>query len=120
MVERFRHQLKASQRAATDSENWTDNLPLVLLGIRPALKPDLDCPAAELVFDTTVRLPGEIISTTPRVADEDLTNLRHCLRQFLRTLSPLSPRPSVSESPCRLADLFSISFDCILNFGHYG
>ncbi|BHF81675.1 hypothetical protein SprV_0802480800 [Sparganum proliferum] len=107
MVERFHHQLKASQRAVTDSENCTDHLSLVLLGIRPALKPDLDCPASELVFDTPVRLPAEIISTTPRVAVEDLTNLLHRRRQFLQTLSPLSPRPSVSESPCRLADLCS-------------
>ncbi|BHF83082.1 hypothetical protein SprV_0802622400 [Sparganum proliferum] len=98
MVERFHRQLKASLRAAADPENWTDHLPLVLLGIRSALKPDLDCSAAELVFGSTVRLPGEMISPTPRVAVEDPTNLLHRLRQFLRTLSPVPPRPSVSES----------------------
>ncbi|BHF86038.1 hypothetical protein SprV_ctg2602921700 [Sparganum proliferum] len=65
MVERFHRQLKASLRAAADPENWTDHLPLVLLGIRSALKPDLDCSAAELVFGATVRLPGEMISPTP-------------------------------------------------------
>ncbi|BHF81681.1 hypothetical protein SprV_0802481400 [Sparganum proliferum] len=97
MVERFHRQLKASQRAATDSENWTDHLPLFLLGIRPALKAVLHGCAAETVFGATVRLPGEIISPTPRVAVEDLTNFLHRLRQFLRTLSPVSPRPSVSD-----------------------
>ncbi|BHF62917.1 hypothetical protein SprV_0200590600 [Sparganum proliferum] len=61
MVERFHRQLKASLRAADDPENWTDHLPLVLLGIRSALKPDLDCSAAELVFGATVRLPGEMM-----------------------------------------------------------
>ncbi|BHF80885.1 hypothetical protein SprV_0702401300 [Sparganum proliferum] len=98
MVERFHRQLKASLRAADDPENWTDHLPLVLLGIRSSLKSDLDCSAAELVFGATVRLPGQMISPTPRVAVEDPTNLLHRLRQFLRTLSPVSPRPSVSES----------------------
>ncbi|BHF73227.1 hypothetical protein SprV_0401630500 [Sparganum proliferum] len=39
-----------------------------------------------------------MISPTPRVAVEDPTNLLHRLRQFLRTLSPVPPRPSVSES----------------------
>nr|VZI46459.1 unnamed protein product [Spirometra erinaceieuropaei] len=57
MVEQFHRQPKASLRAAADPENWTDHLPLVLLGIRSALKPDLDCSAAELVFGATVRLP---------------------------------------------------------------
>ncbi|BHF81061.1 hypothetical protein SprV_0702419000 [Sparganum proliferum] len=98
MVERFHRQLKASLRAADDPENWTDHLPLVLLGIRSSLKSDLDCSAAELVFGATVRLPGQMISPTPRVAVEDPTSLLHRLRQFLRTLSPVPPRPSVSES----------------------
>ncbi|BHF72618.1 hypothetical protein SprV_0401568600 [Sparganum proliferum] len=98
MVERFHRQLKASLRAADDPENWTDHLPLVLLGNRSSLKSDLDCSAAELVFGAIVRLPGQMISPTPRVAVEDPTNLLHRLRQFLRTLSPVPPRPSVSES----------------------
>ncbi|BHF60333.1 hypothetical protein SprV_0100329700 [Sparganum proliferum] len=86
MVERFHRQLKASLRAADDPENWTDHLPLVLLGIRSSLKSDIDCSAAELVFGATVRLPGQMISPTPRVAVEDPTNFLHRLRQFLRTL----------------------------------
>nr|VZH96060.1 unnamed protein product [Spirometra erinaceieuropaei] len=98
MVERFHRQLKASLRAAADPENWTDHLPLVLLGIRSALKPDLDCSAAELVFGSTVRLPGEMISPTPQGAVEDPTNLLHRLRQFMRKLSPVPPRSSASPS----------------------
>ncbi|BHF58900.1 hypothetical protein SprV_0100185500 [Sparganum proliferum] len=98
MVERFHHQLKASLRAAADPEDWTDHLPLVLLGIRSTLKPDLDCSAAELVFGATVRLHGEMITPTPQGAVEDPTNLLHRLRQFMRTLSPVPPRSSASPS----------------------
>nr|VZI22471.1 unnamed protein product [Spirometra erinaceieuropaei] len=86
--------LKAFLHAAADPVNWTDHFPLVLLGIRSALKPDLDCSAAELVFGATVRLPGQMISPTPRGAVEDPTNLLHRLRQFMRTLSPVPPRSS--------------------------
>ncbi|BHF75906.1 hypothetical protein SprV_0501900400 [Sparganum proliferum] len=68
MVERFHCQMKTSLRVADDLENWADPLPLVLLGIRSDLKPDLDCSAAELVFRATVRLPGEMISPTLRGA----------------------------------------------------
>nr|VZI08247.1 unnamed protein product [Spirometra erinaceieuropaei] len=98
MVERFHRQLKASLRAAADPENWKDHLPLVLLGIRSTLKPDLVCSAAELVFGSTVRLPGEMISPNPQGAVEDPTNLLHRLRQFMRTLSPVPPRSSASPS----------------------
>ncbi|BHF80219.1 hypothetical protein SprV_0702334300 [Sparganum proliferum] len=98
MVERFHRQLKASLCAAVDPENWTDHLPLVLLGIRSALKPDLDCSVGELVFGATVRLPGGMISPTLRGTVEDPTNLLHRLRQFVRTLSPVPPRSSASPS----------------------
>ncbi|BHF80404.1 hypothetical protein SprV_0702353100 [Sparganum proliferum] len=97
MVERFHRQLKASLCAADDPENWTDHLPLLLFGVRSSLKSDLDCSAAELVFGATVRLPGQMISPTPRVSVEDPTDLLHRLQQFLRTLFSVPPRPSVSE-----------------------
>ncbi|BHF83522.1 hypothetical protein SprV_0902666500 [Sparganum proliferum] len=98
MVDRFHRQLKASLRAANNRGNWTEHLPLVLLGIRSFLKSDLDCFAAELVFGVTVRLPRQMISPAPRVAVEDPTNLLHRLRQFMRTLSPVPPGPSLSKS----------------------
>nr|VZI47770.1 unnamed protein product [Spirometra erinaceieuropaei] len=53
---------------------------------------------AELVFGSTVRLPGEMISPTPQGTVEDPTNLLHRLRQFMRTLSPVPPRSSASPS----------------------
>nr|AAX30211.1 SJCHGC02027 protein [Schistosoma japonicum] len=49
MVERFHRQ-------------WTELLPLVMLVIRIAVKTDSQCSAAELVFVTTLRLPGEFIN----------------------------------------------------------
>ncbi|BHF78024.1 hypothetical protein SprV_0602113400 [Sparganum proliferum] len=64
MVERFHRQLKATLRAADDPENWTDHLPLVLLGIRFFLKSDPDCSGVEIVFGATSRLPGQMISPT--------------------------------------------------------
>ena len=59
LIERFHRQLKASLKAQANPTRWTDVLPMVLLGIRTALKDDLHCSAAELVYGTTLRLPGE-------------------------------------------------------------
>nr|VZI03512.1 unnamed protein product [Spirometra erinaceieuropaei] len=98
MVERFHRQLKTALRAVADPGNWSDNLPLALLGIRAALKSDLGCSAAELVFGTTLRLPGEMITPTSRGADETPDNLMHRLRQFMRSLSPVPPRTPMTES----------------------
>nr|VZI26166.1 unnamed protein product [Spirometra erinaceieuropaei] len=97
MVERFHRQLKTALRAAEDPEKWSDNVPVALLGIRAALKSDLDCSAAELVFGTTLRLPGEMISPTSRGAEENPENFVHRLRQFTRSLSSVPPRAPSTE-----------------------
>lgn len=58
LVERFHRQLKASLKCQPNPTQWVDGLPLVLLGIRTTLKQDLHCSSAELVYGTTLRLPG--------------------------------------------------------------
>nr|VZI35993.1 unnamed protein product [Spirometra erinaceieuropaei] len=87
MVERFHRQLKTALRAAEDPENWSDYVPVALLGIRAALNSDSDCSASELVFGTTLRLPGEMVTPTSRGAEETPENFVHRLRQFMRSLS---------------------------------
>ncbi|XP_037568143.1 uncharacterized protein LOC119449018 [Dermacentor silvarum] len=64
MVERFHPQLKAVL-TVTEEHSWVEALPLVLLGIRPTLKADIGCSAAELVYGTTLRLPGEFFVHGP-------------------------------------------------------
>ncbi|BHF82391.1 hypothetical protein SprV_0802552900 [Sparganum proliferum] len=96
MVDRFNGQLKASLRAADYPEK---SFPWSCWALAPSsLGSDIDCFAVELVFGVIVQLPGQMISPTPRVTFEDPTNLLHRLQQFMRALSPVPPRPSVSES----------------------
>ena len=59
MVECFHRQLKAALKAQPHPDSWTTTLPLILLGIRTVLKQDLNSTAAEVVYGTTLRLPGE-------------------------------------------------------------
>ncbi len=42
-----------------------DTLPLILLGIRTVLKEDISATTAEMVYGTTLRLPGEFFSPSP-------------------------------------------------------
>nr|VZI26538.1 unnamed protein product [Spirometra erinaceieuropaei] len=94
----FGRELLAAYLAGVETPEWSDNLPLALLGIGAALKSDLGCSTAELVFDTALRLPGEMITPTSRGADETPDNLVHRLRQFMRSLSPVPPRAPMTES----------------------
>nr|XP_037280433.1 protein NYNRIN-like [Rhipicephalus microplus] len=63
IVERFHRHLKTSL-TATMSHSWVEALPFVLLGVRTALKADIGCCSAELVYGTTLRLPGEFFTTS--------------------------------------------------------
>ena len=52
MVERFHRQLKAAIKCQ-NSSNWVESLPVVLLGIRTAIKEDLSATAAEMIYGIT-------------------------------------------------------------------
>lgn len=98
MVERFHRQLKASLMATTSSLSaWVDRLPFVLLGIRATVKTDLCCSPAELVFGTTLRLPGELLSPANTCNEPTNDFLQH-LRKFFsqQTLTP--PRQPRADS----------------------
>jgi cleavage and polyadenylation specificity factor subunit 1 len=62
LIERFHRQLKSARKAQLTPNHWIDALPLVLLGIRTALKEDIRCTTAELVYGTSLRLPGEFFT----------------------------------------------------------
>ena len=85
LVERFHRQLKSGLRTVPRTQ-WVDSLPLVLLGIRSCLKEDLRCTTAELVYGTTLRLPGEFFDTSNnRTIPDSLTyvsRLRHTMQQL--------------------------------------
>lgn len=86
LVERFHRQLKVAI-TCHGNENWTETLPLVLLGIRCAYKEDLQSSSAELVYGETLRLPGEIFSPSTNTTT-DVTDFSARLRQHARAIQP--------------------------------
>lgn len=66
LVERWHRVLKTSLRCHGAQSNWTDILPVILLGLRTAVKEDLGVSVAEMVYGQPLRLPGEIVSTEDR------------------------------------------------------
>lgn len=51
---------------ANEEHSWVEAFPLALLGIRTDLKADIGCSAAELVYGTTLRLPGKFFVSSQR------------------------------------------------------
>ena len=91
MVERLHRQLKAALKAHGNT-SWMDSLPLVLLGIRTAVKEDIQCTAAEMVYGATLRLPGELI-TPSRPESVNTSDFVTQLKTRMQQALPKPPRP---------------------------
>lgn len=87
LVERFHRQLKAAITCHA-KENWTEILPLVLLGIRSSYKEDLKASSAEIVYGETLRLPGEFFNPTTDTTT-DITDFTARLRAITERLRPV-------------------------------
>ncbi len=87
----FHRQLKSALKAHPCQERWTDALPLVLLGVRTILKEDIGCTAAELVYGTTLRLPGGFFSPQDSDDGSDPSSYVVRLRSRMQALRATSP-----------------------------
>ena len=94
LIERFHRQLKSAIKASNQPNNWTDILPFALLGIRTVPKTDINASVAEMVFGTTLTLPGELISCTKDNSVPDPSNFVEKLKQRMAKLQPVLTRPS--------------------------
>ncbi|GBM95404.1 Retrovirus-related Pol polyprotein from transposon opus [Araneus ventricosus] len=83
IVERFHRHLKSAIKAH-ENEKWSELIPIILLGIRTAVKEDLQSSCSELVYGTTLRLPCDMIdvSDIPPCDIEFITDLRHRMQQL--------------------------------------
>lgn len=87
LVERFHRQLKAAITCHANNQ-WSEVLPLVLLGIRSAFKEDIQASSAELLYGEPLRLPGEFFD--PSVpSTTDLSDFTARLRSFAEKLKPV-------------------------------
>lgn len=91
MVERFHRNFKDSIIARCNTVHWTDEIPVVLLGIRVTVKEGLGCSPAELVYGQTLKIPGEIFVDTPLSDPIDTSNFVDRLREHMRNLKPVEP-----------------------------
>ena len=91
MVERFHRTLKAALKSRDDPNDWVNNLPLVLLGLRTVTKEDLKSSPAELVYGCTLNLPGDFFQQPAAMSAGPDAVVE--LRERMRKLSPVATRP---------------------------
>ena len=97
MVERFHRQLKSALMAHDSTNNWTELLPIVLLGIRATVKEDLQCSPAELVYGTTLKLP-ELSTSNQANPPIGYPSFADRLTEQMRKLKPQQPRQQQQTS----------------------
>ncbi|GFV54894.1 retrovirus-related Pol polyprotein from transposon gypsy [Trichonephila clavipes] len=59
-VEHLRRTLKGAIKAHNNIR-WAESLPTVLLGLRAAIRPDISYTIAQMVYGTSIKLPGEFL-----------------------------------------------------------
>lgn len=85
LIERWHRTFKAAI-LCRDKTRWVQNLPAILLMLRVAHKPDIDASPAELVYGSTLKIPGEFFNdSTPTKIDSEAVNQ---FRESMRCLRP--------------------------------
>ncbi|BHF74067.1 hypothetical protein SprV_0401715100 [Sparganum proliferum] len=93
LVGRLHRQLRSALMSQTETASWSDNLPLALLGIRSSVQEDIQCTAAEIVYGTPLRLPGEFVQTSTTNTNIPSIFVQQ-LKQRMAQLRPSPTRPT--------------------------
>ena len=75
-----------------------DSLPFVLLETRTTLKEDISSTAAEMVYGTTLHLPGEFLTLSQTSSLPDQSDCVSNLRTHTQTIRPPPPCPTQRNS----------------------
>ena len=103
LIERFHRSLKAFSYAR--KQDWLTALPVVLLGLRTTFRDTPQASPAELVFGTTLQLPGSFLdesrppaeTITPHTFVQDLKRTMSEL-QLIQTTSSTEDSPFIPKS----------------------
>ncbi|GFS65432.1 retrovirus-related Pol polyprotein from transposon opus [Nephila pilipes] len=87
-VKRLHRTLKGVIKAHNNIK-WTESLPTVLLGLRAALRPDVNHTISQMVYGTCIKLPGEFFEQ-PTI-NMDPQNFVTKLQQHMEDIKPLKP-----------------------------
>jgi len=92
-IERWHRSLKTALMCHGKAQ-WTDTLPVVLLGLRTCFKEDLGTFVTELVYGTTLKVLSEFFSSEKIPNDPRIFVKKLCKSNFRVIMQKLWPRPT--------------------------
>uniref|UniRef100_A0ABD2WEF1 Integrase catalytic domain-containing protein n=2 Tax=Trichogramma kaykai TaxID=54128 RepID=A0ABD2WEF1_9HYME len=87
IIERWHRDFKTALMCFEGEKEWTKALPLVMLGLRTRIRSDIDASPAEIMYGSTLRLPGEFFSD--KDTEHDLHFFTEEVRAFLKSIKPV-------------------------------
>lgn len=115
LVERFHRQLKDSLRARLAGPNWFSHLPWVLLGLRVAPKEDNGLSSAEVLYGSTLTVPGDFLGCPESPTEDFLLRLRSTVDKIpLPMVHNRSPTGTGIPEALRLAQFVFIRHDATI------
>uniref|UniRef100_A0ABD2WUU2 Uncharacterized protein n=1 Tax=Trichogramma kaykai TaxID=54128 RepID=A0ABD2WUU2_9HYME len=97
LLERWNRDFKRALMCFESDEGWTKILPLVMLGLRTRVRSDINSSPAEMVFGSTLRLPGEFFSDHDQ--EPDLHYFTSEFRSFMKAVRPVPVDPHDKSKP---------------------
>lgn len=96
IIERWHRTIKTALKC-NPHVPWPDLLPSVLLGLRTAYKDDLKASPAELLYGTTLRIPGDFFVSSQLEADPEFFIEKHC--EYMRAIAPRPTSHHIKARP---------------------
>ncbi|XP_054706546.1 hemicentin-1-like [Uloborus diversus] len=114
LIENWHRPLKCALKARRN-EKWTEVLPTILLGFRAAIKTDLNVSPAELVYETSLRLPGDFFDEHSVIKSPE--TMIQKLRDIFHDFAPLPTKSHSNIKPFVSQDLKTCTHVFIRNDG---
>ena len=100
IIERWHRSLKTAILCHNPAR-WVDHLPVILLGLRVAFKPDINASPAEMVYGSTLVIPGEFLHPTsiPDSSTDYVSKFRAAMNKLTSTDTAhhTTPRAFISK-----------------------
>lgn len=95
MIERLHRTIKSALKC-NNANDWVDCIPTILLGHRSTIKENINATPAELVYGTSLRLPGEFFEPNNIVIPQS-----DYVKQLKSIFNNLQPVESTNHNTCR-------------------
>lgn len=106
IIERWHRTLKAAIMCH-DTIHWADELPAILLGLRSTYKDDIKSTPSEMVYGTTLQLPGQFFETRG-----ELQVSNEFVKSFRDSMSKIKPKQTAHHDDKRTIFVHKALNDC--------